>query len=231
MITQRSLSPHPQTNRTLTCNQSGFHCHASSFEWYCTLLYDYCLASIGSASNTAHRWTRPSLPINPRISPPPDGRQICPPEIQWLMIVRSRFYPIPLDERSPLSIHLIKRLMPIPSYLCICHAVLSFLTYPMHPKDKGGQCLVLSVIDHQQPHSRGNMAEQKRYIAEQVNTFNSYGTSSHITLHLPEKDSRAPEKIKSFTTASNYTQKFCQEVKTVGGPLLPLHSLNSRTFL
>jgi len=64
-----------------------------------------------------------------------------------------------------------------------------------------------------------NMAEKERYKAEQVNTFNSYVTSSHITLHLPEKDSGAPEKIKSLTTASNCTQKFCQVVKAVGGRL------------
>ena len=63
------------------------------------------------------------------------------------------------------------------------------------------------------------MAEKERYRAEQVNIFNTYGTSFHITLHLPEKDNRAPEKIKSFTTASNCTQKFYQAIKAVGGPL------------
>jgi len=54
------------------------------------------------------------------------------------------------------------------------------------------------------------MAEKEKDRAEQVNAFISYGTSSHITLHLPEK-------IKSLTKIGKLHQRLQQAVKVVGG--------------
>jgi len=60
----------------------------------------------------------------------------------------------------------------------------------------------------QQLHLRENIAEKERYKAEQVNTFNGYGTSSYITLYLLEKYNIASKKINFF----HYNKQLHSEV-------------------
>lgn len=183
-------------SRSKAVSSCPFH-HASPDDRYHTPWYDYHFPLDGSAINTTHL---PSLSVNPHVFPPP--------EIRWLTIARSHFYPIPPVERSLSFMHLIQRLIPI-----LCHARTSAMqsTHPnhaMHSKDEGNHLPVPGTLDHQQLHSRSIMAEKERYMTKQVNAFNGYGIASHIIVCLPEKYSRASKNINFV----HYSKKLHSEV-------------------
>jgi len=168
-IQRHSLLPCPQTNRALTHDQSSFLHVPSTTRHTMSGIKHHCMIT-AQAPKTVQEillTTHPmSSPVKLHTYLPPDGRRICPLEIQRITFVCPRICPIPPTKRSLPSIHLIQQLISIPRLLVCRHVVFMSLAYTMHPKDEGGQCSVLCTFTPQQLHSRAGRLRMRRTCLE-----------------------------------------------------------------
>jgi len=76
------------------------------------------------------------------------------------------------------------------------HAVSSSIAYPVHLKEEGGQYSALCAVNLQPPHSINRMAKKGKDQYRSDKHIYQLWNSLHITLHLLEKDNRAPLNVK-----------------------------------